>query len=334
MLIDVGESMANNGRLSPLLGMWTANLVLGAGALILLVRAAREAPIGFPSLLGFTRGIGGASFFARSAGPGESPVVVLRIPRFSLRFPNTMDRYVAREFTRYFVLILAALVVVYVLGLLIDVIADTFQNRIKGKVVLQYLAFEQPQILFYMLPLATLMATLVNFAIFTKTSELTAAKAGGMSLYRLSVPVVLMGLLMSGACFALQEYVLPYANRRAAELRDEIKNRPVETLQRARPAVDDGSGESDLQLRFLRPRRGAASTVSPSIGIERSPSASSSGSTRAKRTGSRRRGPGRSRTAGGGISAKGGRSRSSTSGRSPASSPRPTSSRKSGARSR
>jgi LPS export ABC transporter permease LptG/LPS export ABC transporter permease LptF len=228
VLIDVGESMANNGRLSPLLGMWAANLVLGGFAIILLVRAAREAPIRFPSLLGFT---GFVNRLVRAAEPGRAsrPVVVLRVPRFSLRFPNTMDRYVAREFTRYFLLILAALVAVYVLGILIDVIADTFQNRIKGKVVLQYLAFEQPQILFYMLPLATLMATLVNFAIFTKTSELTAAKAGGMSLYRLSVPVVLMGLLMSGACFALQEYVLPYANRRAAELRDEIKNRPVES---------------------------------------------------------------------------------------------------------
>jgi LPS export ABC transporter permease LptG/LPS export ABC transporter permease LptF len=226
LLIDVGESMANNGRLSPLLGMWAANLVMGAAALFLLVRAAREAPIRFPS---FTRAIG--SHLGRPrAKPGASrPVVILRVPRFSLRFPNTMDRYVAREFTRYFLLILAALVVVYVLGLLIDVIADAFQNRIKGKLVFQYLAFEQPQILFFMLPLATLMATLVNFAIFTKTSELTAAKAGGMSLYRLSVPVVLMGLLVSGACFALQEYVLPYANRRAAELRDQIKKRPVET---------------------------------------------------------------------------------------------------------
>jgi len=229
VLIDVGESMANNGRLSPLLGMWAANLVLGAGALFLLVRAAREAPISLPSLAGFARAL--RSRLGRPPAPARAsrPVVVLRVPRFSLRFPNTMDRYVAREFTRYFFLILAALVVVYVLGLLIDVIADSFQNRIKGKVVFQYLVFEQPQILFFMLPLATLMATLVNFAIFTKTSELTAAKAGGISLYRLSVPVVLLGLLVSGACFALQEYVLPYANRRAAELKDVIKKRPVGT---------------------------------------------------------------------------------------------------------
>ncbi len=229
LLIDVGESMANNGRLSPLLGMWAANLVMGAGALFLLVRAAREAPIRFPSFLGLTRAIGSRFGRPRAKPVASRPVVILRVPRFSLRFPNTMDRYVAREFTRYFLLILAALVVVYILGLLIDVIADAFQNRIKGKLVFQYLLFEQPQILFFMLPLATLMATLVNFAIFTKTSEITAAKAGGMSLYRLSVPVVLMGLLVSGGCFALQEYLLPYANRRAAELRDEIKKRPVET---------------------------------------------------------------------------------------------------------
>jgi LPS export ABC transporter permease LptG/LPS export ABC transporter permease LptF len=254
VLIDVGESMANNGRLSPILGMWAANLVLGAGAIVLLVRAAREAPINFPSFLGLNRAIG-TLLSRRSSGREKQPVLVLRIPRFSLRFPNTMDRYVAREFTRYFVLILAALVTVYVLGLLIEVIADTFQNRIKGKVVFQYLAFEQPQILFYMLPLATLMATLVNFAIFTKTSELTAAKAGGMSLYRLSVPVVLMGLLMSGGCFALQEYVLPYTNRRAAELRDVIKKRPVESYNVLDRRWMMGQGSQIYNYAFYDPSR-------------------------------------------------------------------------------
>jgi LPS export ABC transporter permease LptG/LPS export ABC transporter permease LptF len=229
VLIDVGESMANNGRLSPIVGMWAANVLLGGGAVVLLMRAAREAPMALPSLSGLARVIGARLGRQKAPARRSHPVVIVRVPRFSLRFPNTMDRYVAGEFVRYFVLILAALTTVYVLGLLIDVIADAFQNRIKGKVVFQYLAFEQPQILFYMLPLATLMATLVNFAIFTKTSELTAAKAGGLSLYRLSVPVVLLGVAVSGACFALQEYVLPYANRRAAGLRDEIKKRPVET---------------------------------------------------------------------------------------------------------
>ncbi len=242
VLIDIGESMAVNGRISPMLGMWAANMVLGAAAIVLLVRAARETSIGLPSFAALWQPLAsrlrGGKLPAAPTQPAMSagarrrpprPVVVFRVPRFGLRFPNTLDRYVAREFFRYFVLILSALVVVYLLGLLIDVISDAFQYRVKGILVVQYLAAEQPQILFHMLPLSTLMATLVNFAIFTKTSELTAAKAGGVSLYRLSVPVILVGALVSGGCFALQEYLLPYANRRAAELRDEIKKRPVES---------------------------------------------------------------------------------------------------------
>ncbi|HXV62171.1 MAG TPA: LptF/LptG family permease [Vicinamibacteria bacterium] len=228
VLIDIGESMARHGRLSPLLGMWTANFVMGLGAVFLLVRAARETGGSHGRLAAaasLVRRL--ARRRPRSERPPSPPVVVVRIPRIDIRFPNTLDRYVAREFARYFALILAALVVVYVLGLLIDVIADAFENNVMGKLVFQYLFFAQPQILFHMLPLATLMATLVCFAILTKTSELTAAKAGGVSLYRLAIPVVLSGALVSGACFAIQEYVLPFANRRVSEILDEIKRRPV-----------------------------------------------------------------------------------------------------------
>ena len=230
ILIDVGENLAISERLSPFWGMWTPNIVLGGGAIALLVRAARESQRGlfgidslWPPLASKLRAL------RKSTRPPSRTVILLRIPRTSLRFPNTLDRYISREFTRFFLLILAALVSVYLLGLLIDVIADAFKNNIQGKIVLEYLTFAQPQIFFHMLPLATLMATLVCFAILTKTSELTAAKAGGISLYRLAVPVVLMGVIVSVGCFALQEYLLPYANRRAAELRDQIKKRPVQT---------------------------------------------------------------------------------------------------------
>ena len=314
VLIDVGENMAIGERLSPFWGMWTPNIVLGAGAIALLVRAARESQRGLFGIDTLWPLLGSKLRSLRNSSqhPRSRTVILLRIPRMSLRFPNTLDRYItreftrffllilaalmsglliyviadafknnfqgkvvlvnfafallqiffhmlplatlmatlvcfvillrmslrfpntldryiSREFTRFFLLILAALVSVYMLGLLIDVIADAFEHDIQGKVVLEYLAFAQPQIFFHMLPLATLMATLVCFAILTKTSELTAAKAGGISLYRLAVPVVLMGVVVSAGCFSLQEYLLPYANRRAAELRDEIKKRPVQT---------------------------------------------------------------------------------------------------------
>ena len=231
IFIDIGENMAITGQISPFFGMWTPNIILGIAAIALLIRAARESNRLFFSFNNYLPRI-----HVPTDNPKQDPahipartVIVLKIPRLSLRFPNTIDRYVSREFTRYFLLILAALINVYVLGLLIDVIADAFEYEVNGSLVLQYLFFAMPQIFFHMLPLTTLMATLVCFAIFTKTSEITAIKASGISLYRICVSVVLLGAVVSTGCFVIQEYLLPYANRRAAELRNEIKKAPVQT---------------------------------------------------------------------------------------------------------
>jgi LPS export ABC transporter permease LptG/LPS export ABC transporter permease LptF len=234
VLIKLGEEMAIQGRLSPLLSMWAVNVILGTAGVLLLVRNAREVggwqsslQIGLKSLRSRIR----QRLFdrAKTPSPSSRPVVVIRIPRIVIRFPNTLDRYVTRGFLKYFFLILAALVTIYILGEILNILEPVFQNRIMGKLVFEYLGSVLPQIFFFMLPLATLMATLVNFAILTKTSEITAVKAGGVSLYRLSLAPIMIGFVVSAICFGLQDYILPYSNRRAAELNDEIRKRPVQT---------------------------------------------------------------------------------------------------------
>lgn len=243
VFIQLGDGVAKQGKLPPLVAMWSSNVLLAAAGWLVLTRNARQAPLPFRRLanriLVLTERLRPAGERNSRARPAEDrphpnrPLrgIVIRIPRprLALRFPNTLDRYVATEYLRYFCLVLAALVVVYVLGILVDVLEEAFQHNVKGKLVLGYLAASLPQIFYHMLPLATLMATLVTFAIFSKTSELTAMKASGVSLYRVSLPVIVLGAAVSVACFELQEQVLPFSNRRAAELMDEIKRRPVET---------------------------------------------------------------------------------------------------------
>ena len=41
--------------------------------------------------------------------------------------------------------------------------------------------------------------------------------AGGISMYRVSIPIALIGFFVSLFCFGIQEYLLPYTNRRASE---------------------------------------------------------------------------------------------------------------------
>jgi LPS export ABC transporter permease LptG len=63
----------------------------------------------------------------------------------------------------------------------------------------------------------------------TKQNEVTAFKACGVSLFRLSLPVFIASVLFSGALFAFDFYYVPGANRKQDALRDEIKGRATQT---------------------------------------------------------------------------------------------------------
>ena len=73
---------------------------------------------------------------------------------------------------------------------------------------------------------------LVTFGILARTSELTAMKATGISLYRIMVPVLVVAAALAIALFLFDESYLPTANRRQEELRSVIKGRPAQTFLR------------------------------------------------------------------------------------------------------
>ncbi len=83
--------------------------------------------------------------------------------------------------------------------------------------------------MYFVLPISTLVATLVTIGVLTRTSELTVMKACGISLYRASLPLLLFSLVWSAALFTMSETFLAEANRLADERNDAIRGitRPV-----------------------------------------------------------------------------------------------------------
>jgi LPS export ABC transporter permease LptG len=70
---------------------------------------------------------------------------------------------------------------------------------------------------------------LVVFGVLTKNNEVTAFKACGVSMYRLTVPILAGGFLLSGGLFAFDHYWVPEADRIQDAIRAEIKGRPAQT---------------------------------------------------------------------------------------------------------
>ena len=84
---------------------------------------------------------------------------------------------------------------------------------------------------------------LITFGGLSRTSELTAMKATGISLYRVVTPILVITALIAASLFLFDEIYLPGANRRQEALRAEIKNKPAQTF--LRPGREWISGQSD-----------------------------------------------------------------------------------------
>jgi len=238
VIIRLGEQAGDTGMMPPLLAMWAANLVLGGVAALLLWLNHREAAfdpldprhyaLWLPRVRRAPVPRAGAAGLARPPERAAArPVVVIRVPRVGL--PGLLDRYVARQYLGFLTLVLVSFVSIYVLTEFMDLFDDVQENRVKGRVVLHYYLFHIPQIVHLMAPVAVLVTTLITFGVMSRRNEITAMKAGGISVYRATLPAVAMGLLVSLLLFAMGEALLPYSNRIAGQDFNVIKGRPPQT---------------------------------------------------------------------------------------------------------
>jgi lipopolysaccharide export system permease protein len=125
---------------------------------------------------------------------------------------RTLDRYVLGEFIRLFILSSGAAPLLFILG---DVMDNLDKHMARGvgapRVALSYL-YQLPLFVLYSLPIAALIATVFTVGNMTRHSELSAAKAGGVSFFRLFGPLPVLGVLLTIGGLGLSE-LIPVTNR-------------------------------------------------------------------------------------------------------------------------
>ena len=229
MVFIGGTRIAGNAQLSPFLGSWGANVGFTALGVALLLRSERERRNRALDLL-----IESGEWFRKklrsnSGAPKQSG------PRISLKrhstWIRTLDLYVLKGFWFFFTLVLGVFVAMFVIVTLFELLPDIVRNDAGLGVVSSYFLYLLPQVLYWVVPLAVLVAVLISLGTLTKTNQTLAVKAGAISIYRLSVPLVLTGILLSGGTYAVQDFVLPYTNQRQDEFRNRIKGRQAQTYR-------------------------------------------------------------------------------------------------------
>ena len=239
-LSSVGIALARGGSLPAWAGVWAANVIFATAGILLIQQIAR----GGLALRWLSDGsVAVAKLFRRrtqttddptSTGTGRGSHPGMQRLRRTLRsrFPLILDEYVMGSFLRNFGLILLSFTALFLIFTFFELIGDIVRYRTPLVTVGAYLLNLIPFALYNLTPLCSLLAVLSTFGALNRSSELTAMKATGVSLYRIVAPVLLVAALLSVALFAFDELYLPTANRRQEALLSSIKGKPAQTFLR------------------------------------------------------------------------------------------------------
>jgi LPS export ABC transporter permease LptF/LPS export ABC transporter permease LptG len=258
----IGVSLARQGRISPWLGAWLADLVFLGLAIFLLLRAEKR-PIELASwrllkpkdsllLNGFSRNRYESAFKRAST----------RRRVFSASFPTLLDDYVLRDFFIHLGMILSTFLVLLLVFTLFELLGDILRNKVPALVVAEYLLNVTPYLLYNVAPLVMLLTVLVTFGLMERANEITAIKATGTSIYRIVTPVISAAAVLAAALFLADQLYLPHTNKRQEALHNQIKGRPAQTYLRPDRKWIFGQNNNIYYYQFFDPDRDQFGNIS------------------------------------------------------------------------
>jgi lipopolysaccharide export system permease protein len=239
-----GEALGDSLKISPFFAMWSGNIFIGLCGVVLIILMLRETTIRFTAITQFWRKYLGANAkFSRGVSSsivGRTISLLVKAPKWILkRTIGTLPMYLINLFTGYVVGILSAAIVVFII---IDYISNLnqFKNALVPEIVQYYLAY-MPWIINLCFPIVLLLATMFAMGKLAKHSEITAMKAAGIGIRRLTLPLLILGIFLSAGIFYTAEKVLPAANAKKRELSEIFREPPgsPRRLQRSKVGVPE-----------------------------------------------------------------------------------------------
>jgi len=160
-----------------------------------------------------------------------------------------IDRYIAEEMTGPFLVGVIGFIMVMTVDLLFTM-ADLIINKgVPLWAVLKLLVYKLPSILVLTFPVSTLFSTAMALGRLSKDNEIVALRTSGVTLFRITLPILAIGFLVTIASYVTNEKIVPHANHVATNIiRQIIYKQPL-------PEVKENLFFKDAYNRFYYARR-------------------------------------------------------------------------------
>jgi lipopolysaccharide export system permease protein len=131
-----------------------------------------------------------------------------------------LDRYVASFYLKVWAVCVFGAPFLFIVFKLTDDLDKYLARGLTVQQIMLAYLYDFPYQMSLSLPVASLFGAVFTVALMSRHSEVTAAKASGISFYRLIAPLIVLGALVSIGGLALGELV-PVTNRLRAEALEE-----------------------------------------------------------------------------------------------------------------
>ena len=131
-----------------------------------------------------------------------------------------IDRYILQFFfVSLFVVIVAIGSTIIVINM-VEELRDFIDHDVPLSGIIEYYTYFGGWVIKSFFPVFVLLAALFSVSILARKNEILAMKASGLSLYRISAPLLLATLLLSVGHFYYNEYLFPPANQKRLEIKE------------------------------------------------------------------------------------------------------------------
>lgn len=124
-----------------------------------------------------------------------------------------IDKYIAGELILPFFFGVTAFTSISTgVGVIPGLINQSVKYSLGFETVIKLFFSRMPELIVYTFPMSILLASIIAFNRLSSESEVTAFRAGGISFYRMVVPALVLGFLVSLLTIAFNEFIVPKAN--------------------------------------------------------------------------------------------------------------------------
>lgn len=124
-----------------------------------------------------------------------------------------LDKYIFREVCKAFLFGICAFSAVFIgSGTLFKIAKYITDYGASLSAVIKVFVFGLPNVIMWTFPMSMLLATLLTFGRLSSSSEITAMKSCGIGFFRIAMPAILLGFLVSIVAILFNEHVVPWAN--------------------------------------------------------------------------------------------------------------------------